>query len=282
MVDIDKFKGGNEPDALPPENVFGHVKKVRLIRDAIERRRRVDGKLSLKILDIGCGNGRAVTRFLGRSDDTVLGIDMHSQSVEYASASFKRPGMQFMCMDAESLSSDGERFDVVVLADVLEHLESPSVVLNVAERLLEPGGVLVATVPNGYGPFEIESAISRLPVVGPSLLWLTDRLVALADKTLLKDVWSRAVVNDPVDVPYNAESGHVQFFSRRAIRRLFHKCGLETVYEANLSFLSGPFTNYLFSPFSRFCQANVWIADKLPVCVVSAWYFECRRIAAPK
>jgi 2-polyprenyl-3-methyl-5-hydroxy-6-metoxy-1,4-benzoquinol methylase len=282
MMDTDNFEDSEESDALPPENVFGHTKKIRLIREAIERRRRVDGKLQLKILDIGCGNGRAVTRFLGRRGDTIVGIDMHSPSVEYASASFKRPGLRFMCMDAESLSSDGERFDVVILADVLEHLDSPSVVLDVAGRLLEPGGVLIATVPNGYGPFEVESAISRLPIIGSALLWVTDRLVALANKTLMKDVWSRAAANAPAEVPYNAESGHVQFFSQRSIKRLLHNCEFETVFEANLSFLSGPFTNYFFSPFSKFCHANVWIADKLPLCVVSAWYFECRRITAPK
>jgi 2-polyprenyl-3-methyl-5-hydroxy-6-metoxy-1,4-benzoquinol methylase len=64
-------------EALLPENVFGHTKKVRLFREAIERLRAASKKSSLRILDIGCGSGYAVTRFLGKTSDHVMGIDMY-------------------------------------------------------------------------------------------------------------------------------------------------------------------------------------------------------------
>ena len=42
-----------------------------------------------------------------------------------------------------------ERFDTVVLAHVLEHVEDPQAVLAVGRRHLAPGGVMIVDVPNG-------------------------------------------------------------------------------------------------------------------------------------
>jgi 2-polyprenyl-3-methyl-5-hydroxy-6-metoxy-1,4-benzoquinol methylase len=67
---------------LLPENVYGHTKKVRLFREAIEHFRAVSNKNSLRILDIGCGSGYAVTRFLGKAGDYVMGIDMYLPNIE--------------------------------------------------------------------------------------------------------------------------------------------------------------------------------------------------------
>jgi 2-polyprenyl-3-methyl-5-hydroxy-6-metoxy-1,4-benzoquinol methylase len=127
--------------------------------------RAVSKKNSLRFLDIGCGSGYALTRFLGKAGDYVMGIDMYLPNIEYAEEHFKRPGLHFFCMDAQELSNAGEVFDVVVMADILEHLEDPASVLKIAVELLATDGKLLVTVPNGKGPFEIESAFSKLPLM---------------------------------------------------------------------------------------------------------------------
>ena len=265
-------------EALLPENVFGHTKKVRLFRGAIERLRAASKKSSLRILDIGCGSGYAVTRFLGKTSDHVMGIDMYPPNITYAEKHFGHSSLHFSCMNAQALCANGEVFDVVVMADVLEHLDDPASILKVAVELLAPDGRLLVTVPNGRGPFEIESALSRVPFVGTGLLKFTDFFVALLNKTIMKGAWSKVVALAPKDLPYNIESGHVQFFLENSMLNLFQSAGMELADSCNVSFLSGPFTNYLFAPSERFCGWNSRVADRLPSRFASAWFFECCKV----
>lgn len=259
---------------LPPENIYGHTKKVKLFREAIERCRLQRGGGCLRILDIGCGSGYAVTRFLGRVGDDVLGVDMFPPNINYAVARYQRDGLRFACVDASALQLQGKQFDVVVMADVLEHLDDPAAVLRTAVKLLSPGAHVLVTIPNGRGPFEIESAISRAPMLGPALVRTTDLLVALLNKTILRGAWSRAMGAVSPDLPYNEESGHVQFFSQSGLVALCASAGLELAMLRNLSFISGPFSNYLFAPFRRLCDWNARVADYLPSWCASAWLFE--------
>ena len=262
---------------IPPENVYGHAKKVRLFREAIERVRSKQGDSSVSILDIGCGSGYAVTRFLFNSGDTVLGIDMYPPNITYAKKHFSQKGLDFACIDAEHLLLEGKSFDIIVMADVLEHLDHPGKVLLTATELLEPDGRVLITIPNGRGPFELESSLSILPLIGPVLLKLTDLFVAFLNKTLFRGAWSRIATMSPSDLPYNLESGHVQFFTRPQVTELLSGVGLRIECSGNLSFLSGPFTNYVLAPWSRFCRWNVGVADRLPPQFVSAWFFECKK-----
>lgn len=265
-------------EALPPENVFGHTKKVRLFRETIERFRKVTKKSSLLILDIGCGSGHAVTRFLGKTGDHVMGIDMYPPNIAYAEKHFGHPSLHFSCMDAQAFSTTGEVFDVVVLSDVLEHLENPASILKIAVELLAPDSRLLVTVPNGSGSFEIESTLSRVPFLGRWFLKLTDLFVATLNKTVMNGAWNQVAALTPEGLPYNIESGHVQFFSTDDMLKLFQGAGIEVVNSGNVSFLSGPFTNYLFAPSQRFCGWNASVADCLPRWLASSWFFECRRV----
>ena len=233
------------------------------------RRQRTRG---LDVLDIGCGNGAALTRFLVAPGDHVLGVDTHEPSIEYARTRFGGPGLEFRNLAVEGLLAEGRRFDAVVLADVLEHIPDPAPVLAAGARLLREGGRVLLTVPNGFGPFEVESWLSRQPVFGPASLWVVDHLVAVLNRFVFKDAWTRVVT--PSDVPYNAECGHVRFFTRGALLRAAARAGLSVEHEAGLSWLSGPYTNYLLAPSRAFCAFNNWMADRLPRWLVSAWFFE--------
>jgi 2-polyprenyl-3-methyl-5-hydroxy-6-metoxy-1,4-benzoquinol methylase len=88
----------------------------------------------------------------------------------------------FRCASAETLHDDPSKWDAIVLADVLEHLEDPHAVLSSCNQLLAPGGQVLVAVPNGRGPFELESALARWQRVWATLLWLTDLVVAVLNK----------------------------------------------------------------------------------------------------
>lgn len=55
----------------------------------------------------------------------------------------------YLC-SCDAIPVDDETFDVVLIADVLEHLEKPEVTLAEALRILKKGGRLVATIPFLY------------------------------------------------------------------------------------------------------------------------------------
>ncbi len=264
-------------DTLLQENTFGHTKKVELFRNAINKLRNENKKESLRILDIGCGNGYAVTRFLGKNCDYVLGLDIYKPNIDYASTHFTHKGLHFACMDILSLPVHEKNFDIIVMADILEHVQDPETMLLTAIKLLSPDGRLLITVPNGKGPFEIEKLLSNT-FIGAYLLKIIYLFIAVLNKYIFKGAWSRAIAAQSNDLPYNAESGHVQFFTKSKLFLLFRSIHLKVVNERNLSFISGPFTSTIFSPSKMFCKSNTRIVDYLPSWLSSAWFFECCKV----
>jgi hypothetical protein len=142
-------------------------------------------------------------------------------------------------------------------------------------QLLRPGGRVLVTVPNGFGPFEVESWLSRVRWLGPASIWVFDRFVAVLNRFVFKGAWTEVVQS--ADVPYNVECGHVRFFSQQRLLTVANQAGLTPVRKTGLSWLSGPYTNYLFAPSRSFCALNTRLADILPFWMLSAWFLELTR-----
>jgi ubiquinone/menaquinone biosynthesis C-methylase UbiE len=258
---------------LARENVYGHTKKIILIRAALDTLANRMGR-ELNVLDVGCGNGSAVTRYLSHTGGSVLGIDLHEPSINFAQENYGGKGINFSVSRAEDLSVKEMGFDAVIFADVLEHVEDPGILLRNVRKIISPNGRVYVTIPNGFGPFEFESMISRIPFLGPLLVKVTDVFVAILNKLIFPGIWDAVVKGE--DVPYNEDSPHIQFFTIRKFNDLISVCGFTSVQQHNLSFLSGPFTNYIFAPSAGFCHWNTEIAAKLPGWMASAWFFELK------
>lgn len=258
-------------ERLLPENLYGHTKKVRLLRDSLDRlRQRRDGA-PLRVLDIGCGSGHAVTRFLPRAGDDVTGVDLHAPSIAYASREFGADGLRFERKSVEELAGMSAQFDAIVLADVLEHVDDPAQTLRLARRLLADGGRVLVSIPNGRGPFEIESFLRGLPAIGWSLSMLAKVLARLGRMVVRR---ASPGSGDAQPIPYNASSGHLHFFTRPRISRLAADAGLEIDHWRNLAFVCGPFSGELVPETGAICNWNTTVADELPHWAASAWYFE--------
>lgn len=96
------------------------------------------------MLDIGSGKGH----FLAAARDAgweVTGIDLSPEAVAYAR---DRYGVPVTVGDIADRPIH-DRFDVVTLWHVLEHLPGPGEQLDRCHSLLRPGGRLVVSVPNG-------------------------------------------------------------------------------------------------------------------------------------
>lgn len=97
------------------------------------------------VLSVGCGGGLTEAKLV-EAGATVVGIERDPTAV----AAARSRGLSVIEGDAAGTFAalDGERFDCLIYADVLEHLVDPVSVLNAHVPLLEPGGTVVISVPN--------------------------------------------------------------------------------------------------------------------------------------
>jgi 2-polyprenyl-3-methyl-5-hydroxy-6-metoxy-1,4-benzoquinol methylase len=115
---------------------------------------------SLKVLDVGCGNGSELTLSIGKLGFNVVGIDTHLPSIEHAQLLAKDvPHARFACAQVEELHDS--YYDVVILSEVLEHQTQPQKLLKASINRMSDKGLLIVTVPNGYGEFEIDSYVFK-------------------------------------------------------------------------------------------------------------------------
>lgn len=103
-----------------------------------------------KVLDFGCSTGH-ITRALAREMPNVqfIGVDLMPQAISWFNS--RAPS------NARGILIDhvyiGNQFDVIICAEVLEHLRDPYAVLDqLAKDYLAPGGSFLCTLP--LGPWE--------------------------------------------------------------------------------------------------------------------------------
>lgn len=106
------------------------------------------------LLDVGCGEGFVLAEF-ARSGWDVVGMDFSTAGVEAMNpemADRVTQGDVFDLLDAAVAS--GRTYDLIWLGNVLEHVLDPVALLGALRRLVGPGGLLVATVPNDGSAYQ--------------------------------------------------------------------------------------------------------------------------------
>lgn len=145
----------------------------------------------VRVLELGPATGY-MTRALRARGCSVVGVELDPAAAEMAAEHAER--MIVGDLDDMTLFDqlDDDLFDVVVAADVLEHLKQPTAVLERLRRNLKPDGRVVASLPNvTHVSVRIALRQGRFPY-GP---------VGLLDHT------------------------HLRFFDREAVLRTFEDAG---------------------------------------------------------
>lgn len=111
-------------------------------------------KKPTRLLEIGCGRGfyvNALTEFeqLKRID----GIEIEPTYLAKAKQAITSKKVYLVGASAYALPYASQSFDMVLLTEVLEHLEDESLALQEIRRVLKPGGWLLVTVPSVDFPF---------------------------------------------------------------------------------------------------------------------------------
>lgn len=103
----------------------------------------------LRILDIGCGGG-LLSEPMARLGATVVGADAAPRNIPVAQVHAEQSGLKidYRNVTAESLVEQGEKFDVVLNMEVVEHVADPQAFLTACHDLLKPGGLMVCSTIN--------------------------------------------------------------------------------------------------------------------------------------
>ncbi len=144
-----------------------------------------------RVADIGCGPGN-IARLLQERACSVVGLDANAEALAAAAPYCVRTVLANL--DRESLSDvlRGERFDVIVFADVLEHLRNPKQTLLQSKALLRSGGNVVASIPNiAHGAIRLSLLLGTFEY----------QPLGILDET------------------------HLRWFTRATVVRLFRECG---------------------------------------------------------
>ena len=145
-----------------------------------------------RVLEFGCATGYMTEVLKNRLGCTVVGIEIDRDAAALAEQHAER----VIVGDAETIDYAaelaGEEFDVVLFADVLEHLKEPDDVLRRVRPFVAENGVVIASVPN------IAHASVRLALLGGEFRY---REWGLLDDT------------------------HLRFFTRASIQDLFEETG---------------------------------------------------------
>ncbi len=138
-----------------------------------------------RLLDIGCGPGFFLAEAKAQGW-RVQGVDLSGWAKETAR---ERYGIDVFQGDLNGAHFPDKSFDVIVMNDVIEHLEDPKSALREVRRILKNDGILYLSTP------DIESAMSRV----------------------LRAKW------------WGINKYHLFYFSRKTLEKMFHETGLKSV-----------------------------------------------------
>jgi 2-polyprenyl-3-methyl-5-hydroxy-6-metoxy-1,4-benzoquinol methylase len=114
-----------------------------------------------RVLDLGCVqhdisavySDTWLHQHLVQAARSVVGVDLLADHVSAMRA------RGYVAVTADVCHLDlGERFDVVVAGELIEHLDDPGSMLTRARAHLEPGGRLLVTTPNVYFAYHVLEA----------------------------------------------------------------------------------------------------------------------------
>ncbi|MBX3578753.1 MAG: bifunctional 2-polyprenyl-6-hydroxyphenol methylase/3-demethylubiquinol 3-O-methyltransferase UbiG [Rhizobiaceae bacterium] len=142
----------NPNGKFKPLHKFNPV-RLAYIRDHVATRFGRDPRAArpfegLRILDIGCGGG-LLCEPMARLGATVVGVDPAANNIEVARLHAAETGVaiDYRVATAEDLADAGEKFDVILNMEVVEHVADMPLYVARCAQMVKSGGVMfVATI----------------------------------------------------------------------------------------------------------------------------------------
>lgn len=101
------------------------------------------------MLDFGCGYGKLANELAQYyPQSNIFGTDIHKDAVHFCKVTHKQPNIQFEIFSKSLELLWQQKFDAIILKDVLHDLPDPVTVLSQVRRMLKPQGIVIAFDPN--------------------------------------------------------------------------------------------------------------------------------------
>src|SRR5262245_15556895 len=109
----------------------------------------LDALAGLRILDIGCGGG-ILSEPLARLGAQVVGADPSEANIAVAKmhAADASVIVDYRATSAEALADAGERFDVVLAMEVVEHVADLALFIKRCAEMVDSGGLMITATIN--------------------------------------------------------------------------------------------------------------------------------------
>jgi methionine biosynthesis protein MetW len=98
-----------------------------------------------RVLEIGCGTGSLIKYLAMNFDCIVEGVEPNKERADVAKQKGLSVTQAYITPDIELCET---RFDYIIIADVLEHLSDPSLLLLQTRKFLSKEGFYIISVPN--------------------------------------------------------------------------------------------------------------------------------------
>jgi 2-polyprenyl-6-hydroxyphenyl methylase / 3-demethylubiquinone-9 3-methyltransferase len=111
--------------------------------------KRLDALTDLRVLDIGCGGG-ILSEPLARLGAAVVGADPSQANIAAAQVHAADAGVSvdYRATTAEALADEGERFDLVLAMEVVEHVADLDLFIRRCTEMVRPGGLMITATLN--------------------------------------------------------------------------------------------------------------------------------------
>lgn len=152
---------------------------------------RIDRPPGSSYLDVGCGFGFGLDYAIHARKWDSLGIDP-------APLSAVGRGVLAAPIELRYLTEEdarGQKRDVVMASETIEHVTSPGAFLRILRAALKPGGILILTTPDADAIRPETSAATLVPLLSPGLHLVLQSRISL--EALLRQAGFRHVTIDP-------------------------------------------------------------------------------------
>lgn len=147
QVPPDYYQKGVEKNVLQRLWHKGKLHAVNLLIEEVDVEPR-------DILDVGCASGWFLSEIAKNYPlAKCTGVDAYKKSIDYGTKQYKN--LTLLTIDAHKLPFAKASFDIVICAEVLEHVEHPEIVLSEIKRVLKKDGAAIIEMDTGNVFFQI-------------------------------------------------------------------------------------------------------------------------------
>ncbi|MBR8830303.1 MAG: Ubiquinone biosynthesis O-methyltransferase, mitochondrial [Chroococcopsis gigantea SAG 12.99] len=150
-----------------------------------------------KVLEVGCGIGKTGKAIVEKIGSQVIGLDISAEALSIAQEENCYEKLVICDLDRTVIPEaiKNESFDCILYPDVLEHLTNPWETIKSHMNLLNPDGIIIASIPN-------------------------IRHIYIIKELVFKGDWSYQDMGI-------MDKTHLRFFTKKTMIALFEEAGLE-------------------------------------------------------